>query len=186
VASVLVSEGQVALVTGKHRVRRLYGHYRADIPAFLAGAIGCTGSLQKAIAVAVQSDRQVTIERAFAANQPAIALEFRLKDERLVLYVSPRVYRPLVVVGSVAGRIATARIYLAALTPTRRAIVRHLLGQTGLLPQAAGRRAHQPASAVKHLARAPRVVASFPSSGSSPAEPVFRNEKVRTLHVATR
>src|SRR5579864_2394197 len=66
------------------------------------------------------------IEVARAANRPAVALELHLHHERLTLYLSPRTYRPLVVLGAVGGEIASARIYLTRLTYSRLAQFRRL------------------------------------------------------------
>jgi hypothetical protein len=67
------------------------------------------------------------LERAYAANQPALALELRLHDERLTLYLSPRGYRPLVVLGAVGGRIAVARLYLTHVAPAQGAMFRRFV-----------------------------------------------------------
>jgi len=70
------------------------------------------------------------MERAFAANQPALALEIsNLRDERLTVYVSPRQYRPLVAIAAAEGQTATARIYLAHATLRLRIHYRQLLHQ---------------------------------------------------------
>jgi hypothetical protein len=130
--SVLVmSGGPVALVSGKGRIRFASGHRRTALPAFLAAAIGCTGSLASALTTAVRSSQRLTIERAYAANQPALALEVHLDDERLTIYLSPRSFQPLVALGAVGGRIATARLYLPRVTPAHIATFRRLAQRNG-------------------------------------------------------
>jgi len=133
------SGGPVVLAKDKHAVHHVYGTRRRDLPGFLAVAIGCTGALANALTQAVQSNRDLSIERAYAANHPALALELRLHHERLTLYLSPRTYRPLVVVGAVGGQIATARVYLTRFTPAREAQLRNLLRRHGFPPQTAVR-----------------------------------------------
>lgn len=132
------SGGPVALVTAKHLVRHVFGHRHSELPASLAAAIGCTSALANALTAAVEGSGRLSVERAFAANQPALALELRIHGERLTVYVSPRGYRPLVVLGAVGGRIATGRIYLTHLTRARAANFQRVLREDGLLPPRGG------------------------------------------------
>jgi hypothetical protein len=56
----------------------------------------------------------MSVSRAYAANQPAIALKVsRGPDKRLTLYLSPRTDRPLVAIVAVADQEVTARLYLS-------------------------------------------------------------------------
>lgn len=119
--------GRVALATAKGRIEFASGR-RSEFPASLAVASGCTASLANELNAATQSGLRLDVDRAYAANQPALALRLpRVRDERLVLYVSPRSYKPLVTILALDGRIASARIYLARATPTRDARFRRLL-----------------------------------------------------------
>jgi hypothetical protein len=53
------------------------------------------------------------MERAYAANRPAIALELRRNREaRMTLFVSPPTDKPLVAFVDLDGQKITARIYL--------------------------------------------------------------------------
>jgi len=62
------------------------------------------------------------MERAYAANRPAIALEVqRSREARMTLFVSPRTDRPLVAFVDLDGLNITARIYLQGV---RRAVLR--------------------------------------------------------------
>ena len=124
---LVLSRGPVVL-RAHGRIQLAIGHRLPDLPASLAAGIGCTGSLADALTAALQQHGgQMSIERAYAANQPALAIELRLHDERLTVYVAPRTYRPLVLFGDMRGRIATARIYLTRLTPARAAKFRGLV-----------------------------------------------------------
>jgi hypothetical protein len=130
---LVLAHGSAFLASGKkQRIRLLFGHGRADLPAFLAVAIGCTGSLANALTRAAQANMHLRIERAYAANQPALALKLHPHDERLTMYLSPRKYRPLVVLGAVGGRTAAVRLYLTSVTPSRAANFRRLLQRGGL------------------------------------------------------
>ena len=114
-ASLLSLEsGSVLRESNKHPVRLVMGHPSRRLPATLAVAAGCSGQLAAALATAAQSGAHLRVERSYAANRPAIALEVsRSNDERLTLYVSPETYRPLVVIVALDGREATARLYLS-------------------------------------------------------------------------
>lgn len=123
-----LSGGPVVLLTGKRRIRLVSGRRRSELPAFLAVAAGCTKALASEVDAAAQSNLRLRVERAYAANQPALALRLpRIRDERLTIYLSPRNDRPLVAVAAVGGRIATARLYLTRATTGRKARIRALL-----------------------------------------------------------
>jgi hypothetical protein len=140
-SALAFSDGPVALVTARHLVRQVFGRRHSDLPASLAAAIGCTSPLANALTAAVEGSGRLSVERAYAANQPALALELRTHGERLTVYVSPRGYRPLVVLGALGGQIATSRIYLTHLTRARAANFDRVLRAHGLLPpQRGGRR----------------------------------------------
>jgi hypothetical protein len=125
--------GPVALTTARGRVEFASGRRRLGLPAFLAARVGCTASLADELDMAAQSGLHLRVERAYAANQPVLALRLpRLSDERLSLYVSPRDYRPLVAIAAVDGRVAAARLYLARATPARQRKLRRLLALSGL------------------------------------------------------
>lgn len=128
---LVLTGGPVALATRMGHVEFTSGRRLPEFPAFLAVASGCTGSLANELNAATQSGLRLDVDRAFAANQPALALRLpRLHDERLVLYVSPRSYEPLVAIIALGGRIASARLYLARATPTREAKLHRFLPRT--------------------------------------------------------
>ena len=69
--------------------------------------------LARTLAAAAQGTARLTMERAFAANRPAIELEVQLsREKRLAVFVSPRTERPLVAFFDLDGRTIAARIYL--------------------------------------------------------------------------
>jgi hypothetical protein len=120
--------GPVALATRMGRIEFTAGRRRPEFPASLAVASGCTASLANELNAAWQSGLQLEVDRTYAANQPALALRLpRIRDERLVLYVSPRGYKPLVTILALDGRNASARLYLARATPTREANLHRFL-----------------------------------------------------------
>lgn len=87
-------------------------------PGRIMAFAGCSGELASVLAAAAQSEGHLSIERGYAANQPAIALELRHgQGERLTLYVSPRSYKPLVAFVDLERRQAAARLYLERLRP---------------------------------------------------------------------
>jgi len=114
-ASVLSLEsGSILRKSKKHPVVLVMGHPSRRVPAALAVAAGCSSELAATLATAAQNGAHLGIERSYAANRPAIALEVsRSNDERLTLYVSPETYRPLVAIVALEGREATARLYLS-------------------------------------------------------------------------
>lgn len=86
--------------------------------ARLGVVVGCTGKLEGALAAAAQNGVHLTAERAYAANRPAIALEWsRGRDKNVTLFVSPETDQPLVAISEIAGRSVTARLYLARARP---------------------------------------------------------------------
>jgi hypothetical protein len=69
--------------------------------------------LARTLAAAAQGAGHLTMERAYAANSPAIAVEFQNgREKRLTLFVAPETERPLVAFIDLEGQKITARIYL--------------------------------------------------------------------------
>jgi len=103
-ASLLSLEsGSVLRKDNRHPVRLVTGPPSRRLPAALAIAAGCSAALAPTLATAAQSGAHLTMERSYAANRPAIALDVsRSNDERLTLYVSPETYRPLVAIVGLA------------------------------------------------------------------------------------
>ena len=106
-------EGPTLRVSGRHvsvletRRRRLFP------PGLLAADAGCSRMLARALAAVAQGSGRLTMERSYAANRPAIALELqRNRETRMTLFVSPRTDRPLVAFVDLEGQKITARIYL--------------------------------------------------------------------------
>jgi hypothetical protein len=135
--SLLVLDGGPVVLDagGRRYLRFVAGRQRRDLPAFLAVAVGCTSSLGGALYAAAEGKTHLNVQRAYAANQPALALHLPLvHDERLTLYVSPRQYRPLVAIAAAKGRVATARIYLARATLRLRSRYRRLLSGKATRP----------------------------------------------------
>jgi hypothetical protein len=84
----------------------------------LLALAGCSGPLARALAAAAQSGWDLSVERGFAANQPAVKLKLgRGRHEHIAVYVSPSTYRPLVAIVVRKQRAVTARIYLNRITP---------------------------------------------------------------------
>jgi hypothetical protein len=109
------------------RISVLVGRARRRLPARLASSAGCGGELASEIAAAAQAGGGLRVERAYAANQPAVALKVsRGKHEHLTLFVSPRTYRPLVAIVARGREQVTARLYLRSAT-------RRLLAKFNLL-----------------------------------------------------
>jgi hypothetical protein len=114
-ASLLSYEaGPILRVAGKRHVSVVAARSRRPFPpGLLAADAGCSRMLGRTIAAAAQGAGHLTMERAYAANQPAIALELRRgKEERLTLFVSPPTERPLVAIVDLDGLTIAARIYL--------------------------------------------------------------------------
>jgi hypothetical protein len=106
--------GPVVRAPRRGHVTVVKGHPGRLMPIKLAVAAGCTGKLDGALVAAAQGTAHLTASRGYAANRPAVALRWsRGRDYDLTLYVSPRTDRPLVAILEVAGRYATARLYLA-------------------------------------------------------------------------
>jgi len=128
--SLLVLDGGLVVLETRNRrhIRFLSGHRRPDFPAFLAVASGCTFPLGNALYNAAQGKIRISMEPAFAAGQPALALEMpSVRDGHLTVYVSPRQDRPLVAIAAAEGHTTTARIYLARATLRIRLHYRQLL-----------------------------------------------------------
>lgn len=120
--------GPILRVSGKRHVSVVEARRRRRFPpGLLAADVGCSRMLARTIAAAAQGSGRLTMERAYAANRPAIALEVqRGREERMTLFVSPATYRPLVAFVDLDGRKITARIYLPR-------VRRRVLAQFGLL-----------------------------------------------------
>jgi hypothetical protein len=132
--SVLSLEsGPILRTLPKQRVGVVSGHPDRYLPGALAMAAGCSRELASTLAEAAQAGAHMTVSRAFAANQPAIALKVSPShDKRLTIYLSPRTDRPLVAIVALADHEATARLYLSRIEP-------RLLERFRLLPGAESR-----------------------------------------------
>jgi hypothetical protein len=106
--------GAILRVSGKRHVSVVAARRRRRFPpGLLAADAGCTRLLARTVAAAAQSAGHLTMERAYAANRPAIALELQPgREKRLTLFVSPRTDQPLVAFVALDGLKITARIYL--------------------------------------------------------------------------
>jgi hypothetical protein len=128
-ASLLsLDHGPILRLSAKSRMAVVGGHPNRLLPGRLAATVGCSGKLGGALAAAAQTGADLTVERAFAANRPTVALKFpRRGNEHVTLYLSPETDRPLVaIVGVGRGESVTARIYLSR-------VRRHLLAHFHLL-----------------------------------------------------
>lgn len=111
----ILSFGQrsVILVTTGGRVSLLSGSRLRVPPARLAADAGCTGALELALVRAAQTGDHISVERAWAAHQPTLALEVQRGDQgRLTVYVSPKTSRPLVAVVHAKNLTVKTRLYL--------------------------------------------------------------------------
>jgi hypothetical protein len=110
--------GPVLRLSGRRRVVLWAGKRDRHLHVRLLALAGCSGKLSRVLAAAAQSGGDLSTERSFAANQPAIALKLdRGKREHLTVYVSPSTFRPLVVIVESDHHVATARLYLNRITP---------------------------------------------------------------------
>jgi hypothetical protein len=136
-ASVLsLDSGTILRTLPKRRIGLVAGHPDRRLPGSLALAAGCSRELASTLARAAQSGAHMTVSRAYAANQPAIALRVsRGNDRRLTLYVAPRTDRPLVTIVALADHEATARLYLSRAEPRLLAHF-HLPPEAGRRPRA--------------------------------------------------
>jgi hypothetical protein len=118
-----LESGTILRTLPKRRVAVFEGHPNRHLPGSLAVGAGCSLALAATLAEAAQTNGDMTVSRAYAANQPAIALKVsRGREKRLTLYVSPETRRPLVAIVAIADHEATARLYL---TRVRRAVLAH-------------------------------------------------------------
>jgi len=117
-ASLLsLRSGLVLRISARRRISVVAGRPSGIWPIRLLAAAGCSGELASATAAAAQGGWHLRVERAYAANRPAIALRlWRVERRRLTLYVSPRTYRPLVAIAAIDGEQVTARLYLGSVT----------------------------------------------------------------------
>lgn len=103
----------VALVSARGRVIVLSGSQPRSVPFRLAADAACTGALELELVRAAQTGDRISVERAYAAHQPAVALEIQRGGRgSLTLYVSPRTYRPLVALVHARRLTVKARLYL--------------------------------------------------------------------------
>jgi hypothetical protein len=118
-ASLLsLRSGPVFRLSGRRRVVLRAGKRDRRLHLRLLALAGCSGTLSRFFAAAAQSGGDLSAERSYAANQPAIALKLdRGKHEHFTLYVSPSTFQPLVVIVERDHRAATARLYLNRITP---------------------------------------------------------------------
>lgn len=79
---------------------------------------GCARVLGHDIAALLQTQAKVHIERATVTDQPAIGIRVPVKHGRMVVYVTPRTYRPIAVSLTDANVTGRSRIRLTRLTPT--------------------------------------------------------------------
>jgi hypothetical protein len=138
--SLLLLHGGPALLAIEHQpVLFLSRSRRRDFPALLAITTGCTLQLGNALYAAAQGKTRISIEPAYAANQPTLALELpHVREQRLTVYVSARQYRPLVAIATAHGHTTTARIYLTRASPSLRLRYRQLLTRTRRRPPTDG------------------------------------------------
>lgn len=117
-ASLLSFRSGPILRVSRKRVSVVAARRRRRFPRGLAAAdAGCSRMLARTLAAAAQGAVHLTMERAYAANRPAIALELqRGRKAHLTLFVSPRTNRPLVAFVDLHGLEVTARIYLQRVT----------------------------------------------------------------------
>jgi hypothetical protein len=128
-ASLLSYEaGPILRITGSRHVSVVAARRVHRFPPGLPAAdAGCSRMLAQTLAAAAQGTGHLTMERAYAANRPAIALEIqRGREKRLTLFVSPRTDQPLVAYVDLDGQMIAARIYLQP-------VKRGMLAQFGLL-----------------------------------------------------
>jgi hypothetical protein len=111
--------GPILRVSGKRHVSLVApGRRHRFPPGLLAADAGCSRMLARTVAAVAQGAGRLTMERAYAANQPAIALELqRSREVRLTLFVSPPTERPLVAFVDLDGQTIAARIYLQPVRP---------------------------------------------------------------------
>lgn len=112
--------GTMLRASPRGRVAVAKGRAEKHLPGRLAVAAGCTGKLEGALVAAAQGGAHLTARRAYAANRPAVALEWsRGRDKHETIYVSPRTARPLVAILELGGDNATARLFLTRARPDR-------------------------------------------------------------------
>jgi hypothetical protein len=128
--------GPILRISGKRRVSVVAARRRDRFPpGLLAADAGCSRLLSGALTAAAQNAGHITIERSYAANRPALALELQpSRKERLTVFLSPRTDRPLVAFVDRDRQEITARIYLQRLR--RRPLARFkLLHEISPTPQ---------------------------------------------------
>lgn len=119
--------GPILRISGERHVSVVVPRRHRYPPGLLAADAGCSRMLARTVAAAAQGAGRLTMERAYAANRPAVALEFQTgREKRLTLFVLPETDQPLVAFFDLHGRKITARIYLQRVT-------REALAQFGLL-----------------------------------------------------
>jgi hypothetical protein len=110
--------GPILRVSGKRHVSVVVARRGRFPPGPLAATASCSHTLAATLAAAAQGAGHITMERAYAVNHPAIALELQLsREERLTLFVSPETARPLVAFVDLDGQKISSRIYLQRIRP---------------------------------------------------------------------
>jgi hypothetical protein len=110
--------GPVFELSGRRRAVLENGPGTRNDHVRLLALVGCSGKLARLLGAAAQSGWDLSSERAFAANQPAIELKLdHGRHEHFAIYVSPTTYRPLVAIVRRDHHAATARLYLNRITP---------------------------------------------------------------------
>jgi hypothetical protein len=100
--------GTVAALEG--RKLAVLGMARPEAPQLALAQLelgGCSRLLSHAIETDLQSLRRIRVERATVADRPALRFVVPLKLGRIVMYVTPRTYRPIALsltLGALHGR----------------------------------------------------------------------------------
>ena len=89
---------------------------------------GCPRMLAPRLAAILQT-KHIHVERAFAAGHPALAIQVQTKRTRLIVYVTPRTFKPFAVALDSRRYRAHSRIRLTRLTPARLERLMELAGR---------------------------------------------------------
>jgi hypothetical protein len=102
-----------------HRLEELGvpGGERPQLAVVQLELAGCPRLLARRIAAALNSRPGVRIERASVADRPAIAIRVPVKRGRMVVWVTPRTYRPIALSLTLSRFTGHSRIHLTRLTP---------------------------------------------------------------------
>jgi hypothetical protein len=110
---------------------RLLGPRRPEpktLPLVQLDLGGCPRMLAPRLAAILQT-KHIHVERAFAAGYPALAIRVQTKRTRLVVYVTPRTFKPFAVAVDSRRYRAHSRIRLTRLTPARLERLMELAGR---------------------------------------------------------